>query len=66
MEILTKKDNKIIFRDTEFDFVSTEKLDDNTIHLITDSNVFCIVVNDTELNGVVYNNSDELIAELNK
>lgn len=66
MEILTKKDNKIIFRDTEFDFVSTEKLDDNTIHLITDSDVFCIVVNDTELNGVVYNNSDELIAELNK
>lgn len=65
MEKLTKKGNLITFRNFEYIYVSTEKLDDNAIHLITDINVFYFIPTDTELNGKVYGNSDELINALN-
>lgn len=65
MEIILKKYNKIKFRNLELNYVESEKLDDNAIHLITEEQVNVFFVNDTELNGVTYNNADELINALN-
>lgn len=44
-----------------------EVIDENTIHIAFENlGAFCFLVNDTELNSKVFNNSDELIAELEK
>lgn len=44
-----------------------EIIDENTIHIaFEDLGAFCFLVNDTELNGKVFNNSDEFIAEFEK
>ncbi len=44
-----------------------EIVDEITIHVeFFDLGLFCFLVDDTELNGIVYINSDELIAELVK
>ena len=44
-----------------------EVIDENTIHVaFKNLGAFCFLVNDTELNGKVFNNSAEFIAELDK
>ena len=44
-----------------------EVIDENTIHIAFENlGAFCFLVNDTELNGKVFNNSDEFILELFK
>jgi len=43
-----------------------ELIDENTIHISFENlGSFCFLVDDTELNGVVYGSSNELINELN-
>jgi len=66
MEYLTKIGNKVEFRGNEFTYVSAEKLDDQAIHInfTTQTNLF--FADDTNLNGKIYPNSDELITALNK
>lgn len=44
-----------------------EVIDENTIHIAFENlGAFCFLVNDTELNGKVFANSDEFVAELDK
>ena len=48
------------------EYVSCVKLDDNMIHVNFETQTILFFADDTELNGVVYSNSDELINALNK
>jgi hypothetical protein len=65
MEILIKNGNTITFRNTDYVYVSSEKVDDNSVHINfkEQTNIFLVV--DTELNGIVYSNADALIESLN-
>jgi hypothetical protein len=65
MQTLIKQGNLVIFREQELIYVSSVKLDDNAIHVNFETQTNLFFANDTELNGVVYANSDELIIALN-
>lgn len=65
MQTLTKQGNLVIFREQELIYVSSVKLDDNAIHVNFETQTNLFFANDTELNGIVYANSDELIIALN-
>lgn len=65
MQTLIKQGNLVIFREQELIYVSSVKLDDNAIHVNFETQTNLFFANDTELNGIVYANSDELINALN-
>lgn len=65
MQTLIKQGNIVIFREQELIYVSSVKLDDNAIHVNFETQTNLFFANDTELNGIVYANSDELINALN-
>lgn len=65
MQVLTKQGNLVTFRELELIYVSSQKLDDNMIHVNFETQTNLFFANDTELNGIVYENSDELINALN-
>lgn len=65
MQTLIKQGNLVIFREQELIYVSSVKLDDNAIHVNFETQTNLFFANDTELNGIVYVNSDELINALN-
>lgn len=66
MQILTKQGNTVTFRGQELTYVSCDKLDDNMIHVNFETQTILFFADDTELNGVVYSNSDQLINAFNK
>jgi hypothetical protein len=66
MQILTKQGNTVTFRGQELTYISCVKLDDNMIHANFETQTILFFVDDTQLNGIVYSNSDELINALNK
>lgn len=65
MEILIKNGNIITFRNADYLYVSSEKIDDNCVHVNFEEQTNIFLVADTELNGVVYSNADSLIESLN-
>jgi len=65
MQILTKQGNTVTFRGQELTYVSCVKLDDNMIHVNFETQTILFFADDTELNGVVYSNSDQLINAIN-
>jgi hypothetical protein len=66
MEYLIKNGNKVEFRNQNLIYVNSEKLDEQAIHInfITQTNLFFAY--DTDLNGIVYSNSDDFINALNQ
>ena len=66
MEYLIKNKENVEFRGLNLIYVSSEKIDDESIQIHFTTQVNYFIVNDTNLNGIVYNNSDELINALNK
>ncbi len=66
MEYLIKNKDNVEFRGLNLIYVSSEKIDEQSIHInfTTQTNYF--IVSETNLNGIVYKNSDELIIALNK
>lgn len=65
MEILIKNGNTITFRNADYVYVSSEKVDDNSVHINFEEQTNIFLVDDTELNGVIYSNADALIESLN-
>ena len=75
MQKLTKKNGLITWVKPEpKGFLQRENLsinyieivDENTVHIgFEDLGLFCFLVDDTELNGIIYNNSEEFINALN-
>lgn len=61
MQELNKIGNKITFRGIELDYVECIKLDDNTIHLVTEQQINLFFADDTMVNGETYASADELI-----
>jgi hypothetical protein len=66
MEYLIKDKENVQFRGLNLIYLSSEKIDDESIQIHFTSQVNYFIVNETNLNGIVYNNSDELINALNK
>jgi len=67
MEILIKINNLIMFKGNEYNYLSSEKIDNNTVHVNMENNIcFCFLADDTELNSIVYKNSDELLLAINE
>lgn len=65
MQVLTKQGDIVTFRGQELTYLSCVKLDDNAIHVYFETQITFFFANDTELNGIVYPNSDELINAFN-
>jgi hypothetical protein len=66
MEYLKKQGNNVEFRNQKLIYVNSEKLDEQAIHINFETQTNLFFAYDTDLNGVVYLNSDELIDALNK
>ena len=66
MEYLKKQGNNVEFRNQKLIYVNSEKLDEQAIHINFETQTNLFFAYDTELNGIVYLNSDELIDALNK
>lgn len=66
MEYLIKNKDNVEFRGLNLIYVNSEKIDEQSIHInfTTQTNYF--IVSETNLNGIVYENSDQLIIALNK
>lgn len=62
MQILTKIGNNVTFRGLDLVYLSSEKLDDNMIHVHFETQTNLFFVNDTILNGIIYENTDLLIS----
>lgn len=66
MEYLIKNKNNVEFRGLNLIYVSSEKIDEQSIHINFTSQTNYFIVSETNLNGIVYENSDQLIIALNK
>lgn len=65
MEYLIKNKENVEFRGLNLIYVSSEKIDDESIQIHFTSQVNYFIVNETNLNNIVYNNSEQLINALN-
>ena len=66
MEYLKTENNKIIYKDCSYNKSTFDKVDDFSIGILLGDNIINFIINDTELNGKVFNNSAEFITELDK
>ena len=65
MEYLIKNKENVEFRGLNLIYVSSEKIDNESIQIHFTNQVNYFIVNETNLNGIVYNNSEQLINGLN-
>lgn len=65
MEYLIKNKENVEFRGLNLIYLSSEKIDDESIQIHFTSQVNYFIVNETNLNGIEYNNSEQLINALN-
>lgn len=65
MEYLKKQGNNVEFRNQNLIYVNSEKLDEQAIHINFETQTNLFFAYDTELNGVVYEDSHKLINALN-
>ena len=66
MEYIVKSGNTVEWRGLELNYVDVRKINDNMVHIMFNDRLVCFLIDDVELNGVVYNNADEFISELIK
>lgn len=64
MEILKKKNGLIEYKEKELELNGVEILDSNSIHLTLGGVTYCFLINETELDGVVYKDSQSFIDSL--
>ena len=57
MEYLIKNKENVEFRGLNLIYLSSEKIDDESIQIHFTSQVNYFIVNETNLNGIEYNNS---------
>jgi hypothetical protein len=65
MEYLIKNKENVEFRGLDLIYVNSEKIDNESIQIHFTNQVNYFLVNETNLNGIVYNNSEQLINGLN-
>lgn len=61
MEILKKKKGLIEYKEKELELKEFEILDSNSVHLTLGNSTYCFLINETELNGIVYKDSETFI-----
>jgi hypothetical protein len=66
MEYLIKIGNNVEFRNQHLIYVNSEKLDEQSIHVNFETQTNLFFAYDTDLNGIIYEDSDKLINALNK
>lgn len=54
----------IFWRDQNHTLISTEKVDDMTVHLHLSDSIYCFLGNLTYINGVLQTTADEIIQTL--
>ena len=65
MEILKKKNGLIEYKENELELKEFEILDSNSVHLTLGGNTYCFLINETELDGLVYKDSETFIQAIN-
>ncbi len=65
MEYLIKNKDNVEFRGLNLIYVSSEKIDEQSIHINFSNQTNYFIVRETNLNGTVYENSNNLINALN-
>jgi hypothetical protein len=64
MQVLTFVDGEITWRDKVFIYQGFEKIDSMMVHILMSDGCYAFVGEDTEINGVVQRNADNIIATL--
>ena len=65
MEYLITQNNKIIYKDNIYDKSTYIKTDDDSISIYLGNKFVNFILSQTELNGQIFNNSDDFITEIN-
>lgn len=65
MEYLITQNNKIIYKDNIYDKSTYIKTDDVSISIYLGNKFVNFILSQTELNGQIFNNSDDFITEIN-
>lgn len=64
MQILTFVDGEITWKDKVFIYQGFEKVDSMMVHIIMSDGYYAFVGGDTEINGVVQADADQIISTL--
>jgi hypothetical protein len=64
MQVLTSINNEITWNDKIFIYQGFEKIDTMMVHVIMDNGCYAFIGGDTEINGVVQTNADQIILAL--
>ena len=64
MQILTIADGEISWKGNTYIYQGFEKIDAMMVHVIMNDGYYAFVGGDTEINGVVQTNADDIIATL--
>lgn len=65
MEYLITQNNKIIYKDNIYEKSTYIKTDDDSISIYLGNKFVNFILSQTELNGQIFNNSDDFITEIN-
>ncbi len=65
MEYLITQNNKIIYKDNLYDKSTYIKTDDVSISIFLGNKFVNFILSQTQLNGQIFNNSDDFITEIN-
>ncbi len=61
MEYLKKKKGLIEYKEKELELKEFEILDSNSVHLTLGDSTYCFLIDETDLDGVVYKDSQSFI-----
>jgi len=61
MEILKKKNGLIEYKENELELSGFEILDSNSVHLTLGDSTYCFLIDETDLDGLVYKDSQSFI-----
>jgi hypothetical protein len=64
MQVLTFQNPRITWGKLSLTYQAVEKIDPVMVHIITDKGYFAFIGGDTEINGVLQTNADQIIATL--
>ena len=64
MQILTVVDNEITWDGKTYDYQGFEKVDTMMVHVIMNDGYYAFIGGDTEINGVVQTDADQIISAL--
>ena len=64
MQVLTSINNEITWDRITLTYQGVEKIDSMMVHIVTNKGYYAFIGGDTEINGVVQTNADQIILAL--